>query len=405
MTRKKLNKEEILNQIDFKKLSKDCKTQEDLAELTKGFMKNMIENILKAELEEHLESIEKDSKNGYYKKRVRSDGGELELSIPRDRNSEYKPILIPKGERTISGIDDKIIWMYARGMSIRDIEKQVKHMYEVEMSDSLISRIIDKIVPQIREWQSRRLEPLYPIVYMDAMVFDVRDDSGYYVKKSLYFCIGITVGGKKELLGIWLLKNEGAREWLSIITDIKNRGVEDILISSVDGLKGFSKAINSVYPRTEVQRCIIHQIRYSMRYVSSKDHKEFMKDLKRVYRASTRESAETGLLELEEKWNDKYPIVIKSWKDNWGELSRYFSYSEPIRRIIYTTNTIESFNRQIRKITKGKGGFSNDEALIKLVYLIYKDISVKWDKTISNWAEIISQLAIIFPDRITGYLR
>ena len=400
-----LKKENLLENVDFKELSKNCKNQEDLSNLTKSFMKNMIENILKSELEEHLENSPDNTKNGYYKKSVRSDSGKLELEIPRDRSSDYSPELIPKGKRTISGIDDKIISLYARGMSLRDIEKQVKEMYDVEMSDSLISRIIDKILPEIKSWQNRTLESIYPIVYMDAMVFKVKDDTGFYRNKSLHFAIGINLEGKKDLLGMWLTNNEGAKFWLSIVTELKNRGVEDILIASVDGLKGFSEAINSVFPQTIIQRCVIHQIRYSLKYVGSKYQKEFMSDLKKVYKAPSKSVAEDALDELEEKWGEKYPMVINSWKSNWDELSTYFEYSEPIRRIIYTTNTVEGFNRQIRKITKTKGGFTNDEALIKLVFLAYRDISKKWEKTISNWAEIISQFSIIFDDRIDGHLR
>ncbi len=404
MSNSKLNKTEVLNNVDFKELSKTCRSQEDLSSLTKEFMKNMIENILKSELEEHLEESEKNSKNGYYKKTVRSDAGSLELDIPRDRSCEYEPKLIPKGKRTISGIDEKIISLYARGMSLRDIEKQINDMYGVEMSDSLISRILDKIAPEISAWQSRTLESIYAIVYMDAMVFKVKDDNGYYRNKSLHFAIGITLEGKKDLLGMWLTNNEGAKFWLSVVTDLKNRGVEDILIASVDGLRGFSEAINSVFPKTIVQRCIIHQIRYSLKYVGSKYQKEFMSDLKRVYKAPTKSVAEDALEDLSAKWGEKYPMVINSWKTNWAELSTYFEYSEPIRRIIYTTNTVEGFNRQIRKITKSKGGFTNDDALFKIVFLVYKDISKKWDKAISNWAEIMSQLSIVFNERIAGHL-
>ena len=400
-----ISKQKVIDNIDFKELSKTCKTQEDLSSLTKEFMKNMIENMLKAELDDHIENSEQTSKNGYYNKTVRSDAGEITLNIPRDRKSEYKPQLIPKGRTTISGIDDKIISMYARGMSLRDIEKQVKEMYNVEMSDSLLSRIIDKIMPEIKEWQDRTLEPIYPIVYMDAMVFKIKDDNGFYKNKALHFAIGINLEGKKELLGMWLTNNEGAKFWLTVVTDLKNRGVEDILIASVDGLKGFSEAINSVFPQTIVQRCIIHQIRYSIKYVGSKYQKEFMADLKKVYKAPTKTAAEDAILELEQKWGEKYPMVINSWTNNWTELSAYFEYSEPIRRIIYTTNTVEGFNRQIRKITKTKGGFSNDESLFKLVFLAYKDIAKKWDKSISNWAEIISQFSIIFKERLINYIR
>ncbi len=405
MNTKDLSKDLTKDNIDFKVLSKNCRTQDDLSNLTKHFMKNMIENILKAELEDHIELNSELSKNGYYKKSVRSDTGKLELDIPRDRNSDYKPQLIPKGTYTISGIDDKIISMYARGMSLRDIEKQVKEMYDVDMSDSLISRIVDKITPEISQWQNRTLEPIYPIVYMDAMVFKVKDDNGFYRNKALHFAIGINLDGKKELLGMWLTNNEGAKFWLNIVAELKNRGVEDILIASVDGLKGFSDAINTVFSQTIVQRCIIHQIRYSLKYVGSKYQKEFMADLKKVYKAPTKAAAEVALSELEEKWQKRYPMVINSWINNWDELSAYFEYSEPIRRIIYTTNTVEGFNRQIRKITKTKGGFNDDTSLFKLVFLAYRDIAKKWEKSIPNWAEIISQFSIIFKDRLNGYLR
>jgi len=391
--------------IDFKELAKTCKTHKDLAGLTKVFMKNMIEGMLQAELESHLETSDTTSKNGTYPKTVRSDAGELRLDIPRDRKTQYQPTLIPKGVTTISGIDDKIISMYARGMSQRDIEKQVLEMYGVEMSDSLIGRIIDKIIPQITAWQNRTLEAIYPIVYMDAMVFKIKDDTGFYKNKALHFAIGINIEGKKDLLGMWLTDNEGAKFWLSIATELKNRGVEDILIASVDGLKGFSNAITSVFPQTVVQRCIIHQIRYSLKYIGSKYQKEFMADLKLVYKAPTKEAATTALLELESKWGERYPMVINSWKNNWDELSAYFAYSEPIRRIIYTTNTIEGFNRQIRKITKSKGGFTNNDSLFKLVFLAYGDIAKKWDKAIPNWGEIISQLAIHFQERLDGKVR
>jgi transposase-like protein len=240
---------------------------------------------------------------------------------------------------------------------------------------------------------------------MDAMVCKIKDDNGYYKNKALHFAIGINLEGKKDLLGMWITDNEGAKFWLNIVTELKNRGVEDILIASVDGLKGFSEAINSVFPKTVVQRCIIHQIRYSIKYVGSKYQKEFMADLKEVYKAPTKSAAESALLKLEEKWQDKYPMVINSWVNNWEELSAYFEYSEPIRRIIYTTNTVEGFNRQIRKITKTKGGFNSDISLQKLVYLAYQDIAKKWEKSISNWAEIISQFSIIFEDRLKGFIR
>lgn len=394
-----------IEDINFKELAKNCKTAEDLSKMSQTFMKQMIESMLQAELEEHVQSSDTTTKNGTYPKTVKSDAGALRLNIPRDRKAEFQSQLIPKGKTTISGIDDKITSMYARGMSQRDIEKQVLEMYNIEISDTLVSRIIDKILPQIKAWQNRTLEAIYPIVYMDAMVFKIKDDTGFYKNRALHFAIGINLEGKKELLGMWLTDNEGAKFWLSIVTELKNRGVEDILIASVDGLKGFSEAINSVFPQTVVQRCIIHQIRYSLKYIGSKYQKEFMADLKRVYKAPTKNAAEEALLELEAKWGEKYPMVINSWVNNWSELSAYFAYVEPIRRIIYTTNTVEGFNRQIRKVTKTKGGFTNDDALIKLVFLAYRDIAKKWEKSISNWAEIISQISIHFADRLDGKIR
>ena len=247
-----VRKMEELENIDFKELAKNCKNQDDLTTLTKHFMKNMIENMLKSELDEHIENSDKSTKNGYYKKNVKSSSGEIELNIPRDRDSEYQPLIVPKGKTTISGIDDKIISLYARGMSQRDIEKQIKEMYDVEISDTLISKITDRILPEIKEWQNRTLEAIYPIVYMDAMVFKIKNDIGFYKNRALHFAIGITIDGKKDLLGIWLSDNEGSKFWLSIVTELKNRGIEDILIASVDGLKGFSEAINSVFPQTVV---------------------------------------------------------------------------------------------------------------------------------------------------------
>jgi putative transposase len=400
-----MSTQELIKDIDFKELSKNCKSQEDISSMTKIFMKKMIENMLQAEMEEHKESNPEILKNGTYKKIVKSEAGNLELDIPRDRTSSFEPKIIPKGVRVIDGMDDKIISMYARGMSQRDIESQIKEMYGIDISDNLISKITDKVIPEIKEFKSRRLNSIYAIVYMDAMVFKIKSDDGFYKNRALHFAIGITLEGKKELLGMWLCDNEGSKFWMRIVTELQTRGVEDILIASVDGLKGFSDAINSVFPQTTVQRCIIHQIRYSMKYVGSKYQKEFMQDLKLVYKAPTKQAAEDALIELEQKWGEKYPMVINSWTNNWDELSAYFQFSEPIRRIIYTTNTVEGFNRQIRKITKTKGGFNSDDSLEKLVFLAYRDIAKKWDKSISNWAEIISQFSIIFHDRINGFVR
>ena len=375
--------------------------------MLKDLLGETIQTMLEGEIEEELgyskynydEKNTQNSRNGYSPKKVRSEYGEVELNIPRDRNNEFKPQIIPKYQREITGIEGQIIALYAKGMSNRDIEDHLKNIYGIEVSATMISKITDKILPEIKEWQTRQLEEVYPIVFMDAIHYSVRQD-GVVIKKAVYILIGINLKGEKEVLGFWIGENESSKFWLNILNEIGNRGVEDILIISVDNLKGFSEAIKGKYPNSEIQKCIVHQIRNSIKYVASKDMKEFTKDLKTIYKAITLEQAADNLLHLEEKWGKKYRAAIKSWQDNWEELTTYFKYPEEIRRLIYTTNSIENFNRQLRKYTKTKSSYPTDDSLSKSIYLSIKEITKKWTGKVQNWGQIVSQLSIYFEGRM-----
>ncbi len=383
------------------------KTTDDIKDMLKDLLGETIQTMLEGEIEEELgyskynydEKNTQNSRNGYSPKKVRSEYGEVELNIPRDRNNEFKPQIIPKYQREITGIEGQIIALYAKGMSNRDIEDHLKNIYGIEVSATMISKITDKILPEIKEWQTRQLEEVYPIVFMDAIHYSVRQD-GVVIKKAVYILIGINLKGEKEVLGFWIGENESSKFWLNILNEIGNRGVEDILIISVDNLKGFSEAIKGKYPNSEIQKCIVHQIRNSIKYVASKDMKEFTKDLKTIYKAITLEQAADNLLHLEEKWGKKYRAAIKSWQDNWEELTTYFKYPEEIRRLIYTTNSIESFNRQLRKYTKTKSSYPTDDSLSKSIYLSIKEITKKWTGKVQNWGQIVSQLSIYFEGRM-----
>ncbi len=383
------------------------KTTDDIKDMLKDLLGETIQTMLEGEIEEELgyskynydEKNTQNSRNGYSPKKVRSEYGEVELNIPRDRNNEFKPQIIPKYQREITGIEGQIIALYAKGMSNRDIEDHLKNIYGIEVSATMISKITDKILPEIKEWQTRQLEEVYPIVFMDAIHYRVRQD-GVVIKKAVYILIGINLKGEKEVLGFWIGENESSKFWLNILNEIGNRGVEDILIISVDNLKGFSEAIKGKYPNSEIQKCIVHQIRNSIKYVASKDMKEFTKDLKTIYKAITLEQAADNLLHLEEKWGKKYRAAIKSWQDNWEELTTYFKYPEEIRRLIYTTNSIENFNRQLRKYTKTKSSYPTDDSLSKSIYLSIKEITKKWTGKVQNWGQIVSQLSIYFEGRM-----
>jgi putative transposase len=342
----------------------------------------------------------KNKRNGKGKKTIKSGLGTFEIQTPTDRNSSFEPELVKKRQTILAeNLSEKIIGLYGLGMGLRDISSHIKEMYDTDISHTVLSQITDKIIPDIKAWQSRPLESIYCIVWLDAMHYKVRID-GKVQHKALYNILGINKEGRKEILGMYISQSEGANFWLQVLTDLEQRGLKDILIACTDNLKGFSEAILSIFPKTQIQKCIVHQIRNSLKYVASKDQKEFIKDLKLIYKAINKSVAEDELLNLEEKWGDKYPIVIESWQRNWEELSQYFEFTEPIRRIIYTTNAVEGFHRQVRKVTKTKGAFVNDMALLKLVYLATKNIEKKWTSPLHNWSLIIQQLYIKFGQRI-----
>lgn len=367
-------------------------------------LKNFIEKALESEMESHLTDSEREKgnkRNGKSKKTVKSSVGTFEIETPTDRHSSFTPDLVKKRQVILAdNLSDKIIGLYGLGMSYRDISAHIKEMYDTDISHSVLSQITDKIIPDIKTWQSRPLESMYCIVWLDAMHYKVKVD-GKFTHKAIYNVLGINKEGHKEVLGMYISESEGANFWLQVLTDLENRGLKDILIACTDNLKGFTQAILSVYPKAITQLCIVHQIRNSLKYVASKDQKEFLKDLKLVYRAVSKEVALDKLSELKEKWAEKYPVVIDSWERNWEELSQYFDFGPQIRKMIYTTNAVEGFHRQIRKVTKTKGAFTNDMALIKLVYLATKNIEKKWTTALQNWSLIIQQLYIKFGDRVT----
>lgn len=367
-------------------------------------LKEFLEAALQAELAEHLDQEEPEHhnrKNGYNTKLLKTGAGTIELDTPRDRNSDFSPEIVKKRETILANtLESKIIGMYGLGMSLRDISAHIKDMYDTDISAATLSAITDKVIPLVEEWQSRSLESLYCIVWLDAMYYKVKQE-GKIITRCVYNVLGITTEGRKEILGCYTNESEGANFWLSVLTDIQNRGTQDILIACIDNLKGFAEAIATVFPKTQVQSCIVHQIRNSLKYVASKDQKEFMKDLKPVYQAVSKEAAAGQLEKLSEKWLKKYPVVISSWQRNWEKLTTYFAYPAAIRKLIYTTNTIEGYHRQIRKVTKTKGAFTSDMALLKLIYLATKNIQKKWTQPLQNWSITVSQLSIIFEGRLT----
>ena len=368
-------------------------------------IKQLTEAALKAELDQHLDSdLEPNRRNGFSKKTVKSSVGEFELETPRDRAGNFEPQLVKKNQTKLSDeIDRKILSMFSMGMSYRDIKSHVADLYGLELSEASLTAVTDQLIPQLKEWQQRSLDEVYPIIWLDAIHYKVKDN-GRYVSKAIYTILGVNLEGKKELLGLYLSKSEGANYWLSVLTDLHNRGVKDILIACVDGLNGFPEAIASIYPETEVQLCVIHQVRNSMKYVASKHQKAFMADLKPVYRATSKSAAETALDELENKWGSQYPIVIDSWRRKWENLSVYFKYPEYVRRVIYTTNAIEAVHRQFRKLTKTKGAFPNENSLLKLLYAGILNASKKWTMPVQNWRLALSQFAIHFEGRLDNVL-
>ena len=386
----------------------DVKNFDDLKDVFKLMVGEMLENGLEGELDDELGYTKYDyrnkegenSRNGYSKKTLKTSFGETDIKVPRDRDGEFEPQLVKKNQTTLTGdIEEKILSMYAKGMTTSDIETHIQDIYGLECSDSTISRITDKILPVVREWQSRPLEEIYAVVFMDAIHFHVRSE-GQIVKKAVYIAIGINMDGLKEVLGMWVGENESAKFWLSVMNGLKNRGVQDILIACVDGLTGFPAAIEAVYPKTEIQQCIIHQIRNTTKFVSYKDIKALMADLKKVYAAIDEQTALSELENFDEKWGNKYPKIAISWRDNWANLSTYFKYPQEGRTLIYTPNAIEGFNRQLRKVTKNKGVFPTDDSLRKMLYLAMMDITKKWTGKRREWGQIHSQLEIFFADRL-----
>lgn len=366
--------------------------------------KSFLEAALEAELENHLEENKEDEinrRNGHGSKQLRTSEGTMELTTPRDRSGSFEPEIVKKRQTILAdSLESKIIGLYGLGMSLRDIAAHIKEMYDTDISHTVLSEVTDRVIPAIRLWQAHELEDVYTIVWLDAMYYKVKDQSGHVVTRCLYNVLGINLEGRKHLLGMYISESEGSKFWLSVLSDLQQRGVKDILIACIDNLGGFEEAIGSIYPKTEVQSCIVHQIRNTLKYVASKDSKEVMKDVKLVYRAVNKELAEEHLNAFEEKWGKKYPVIIKSWRNNWHKLSTFFKYADQIRRLIYTTNTIEGFHRQIRKVTKTKGAFTNDMALLKLVYLASERIAQKWTMPIQNWGLTMQQLSIMFEERM-----
>lgn len=364
-------------------------------------LKEFLEGALEGELEAHIEDEgEGNRKNGKGRKQVKTPIGSVDIKPPRDRNSTFEPELIPKRHKTLGvDLDRQIIALYARGASYSDIRDHLMDMYGVEASTATISRVTDKILPLIQEWRSRPLERVYPFVWLDAIHYKVRHE-GRVISRAVYCIIGLNQEGYKELLGMYVGENEGAKFWLQVLTDLQNRGLEDIFIACIDNLQGFADAIESIFPQTEVQLCIVHQIRNSQKYLSYKDVKPFMKDLQSVYRAATADQAERNLGQLEANWGQRYPKVIESWRKNWPRLSSYFQYNKDVRRIMYTTNIIEGFHRQLRAVTKSKGAFQSEDALMKLLFLVQENICAKWNKPVHNWNQTLAQLSIIFGDRL-----
>jgi len=368
-------------------------------------VKQLTEAALEAELESHLaDDVLPNRKNGKTSKTIKTSVGRIDLDTPRDRAGTFEPQIIKKHQTSVSDeIESKILSMYGRGLSYSDISEHVAEIYGISVSTAAISAITDKIIDTVKAWQQRPLDSHYPFIWLDAIHYKVRAQ-GHYESRAIYTVLGLNLDGKKDVLGLYLSESEGANFWLGVLSDLQNRGIKDILIASVDGLTGFPEAIQTIFPKTEVQLCIVHQIRNSLRYVGSKHHKAFMVDLKRVYRALNKEAAESALDELEKIWGDKYPIVIKSWRKKWDNLSVYFRYPEAIRKVIYTTNSIEAVHRQFRKLTKTKGGFPNDNSLLKLLYMGIQNASKKWTMPIQNWGLTLSQLAIFFEGRLDGAL-
>ena len=381
---------------------------DDILAGLKEMFRDVLQESLEAEMDEalgyakynNMDKNNDNSRNGYSKKTVKTELGPVQINIPRDRNGDFEPKIVPKHQRSVNGIEDKILGLYATGMTTRDISEQIKELYGVDISAETVSNITNRILPLVSEWQNRPLEKTYSFIFMDAIHYKVREDKQIIVKAA-YVVIGVNMDGEKEVLGIWIGANESSKFWLSVLNDLKNRGIQDVLIFCVDGLNSFKEAIGAAFPFAKIQRCIIHQIRFSMKYIPYKDRKAFIADLKGIYRAVNEEVAMDKLLSLKEKWSSKYPNAVKSWEDNWDNLSTFFAFSDNIRKIIYTTNTIESLNSQFRKVTKTKLIFPNDDSLLKMLYLAVEHVAKKWTRSYSDWDLVINQLKIVFSDTLS----
>ena len=384
----------------------EIETVADLSGAIKDLFKDSLQELMNAEFDssmgysKHDKVTEKNNyRNGKTTKKVKSEYGEFDFETPRDRNNEFEPVIVPKNKRDVSGIEEKIISLYSRGLSTREINDQIQDLYGIEVSATMVSNITDQVLPRIKEWQERPLESVYPIVFVDAVHFSVREDNSI-IKKAAYIVLGVNSSGEKDIIGIWIGENESAKFWLGVFNELKGRGVKDILIMCSDGLTGMKEAINAAFPKTVQQRCIVHMIRNSIRFVYYKDLKPFCNDLKTIYTAKTEKTGFEQLQKVKEKWREKYPTSLKSWEENWEAVCPFFSYSEPVRKIMYTTNTIESLNRSFRKYTKTKSVFPSDQALLKCLYLATQNITKKWSGRYSNWDQILGELSIIFKDRI-----
>ncbi|MVF14991.1 IS256 family transposase [Ketobacter sp. MCCC 1A13808] len=389
--------------------AKGIKTEQDLNEFRQMLTKVTVERALNAELDEHLgydkhqPSDNPNSRNGSTRKTLRTEDGQFELDTPRDRDGSFDPKLVKKGQTRFTSMDDKILFLYAQGMTTREIVKTFKELYGADASPSLISKVTDAVIDEVTEWQSRPLDPIYPIVYLDCIVLKIRQDK-QVINKSLYLALGVNMEGHKELLGMWLSENEGAKFWLNVLTELQNRGVKDILIACVDGLKGFPDAINTAFPETQIQLCIVHMVRNSVKYVPWKDYKPVTADLKRIYQATTEEQALLALTEFSDKWDDKYPQISRSWQTHWDNINTLFAYPEDIRKAIYTTNAIESLNSVIRKATKKRKVFPTEDSAKKVVYLAIRQASEKWTMPIRNWKTALNRFMILFEDRLKDYI-
>ena len=392
-------------------LSEHCKTKDDLDGIMKMMWQSLLNQALDTEMDEHLgykkhESAGRGSdnrRNGRTSKTLKGELGPIEVETPRDRNSQFEPQIVPKHKRRFEGFDHKILALYAKGMTTRDVQQTLEELYDVEVSPGLISQVTEAVQEEDRQWQARPLDEVYPIVFLDGLVVKVRVD-GRITQQTIYLAVGINMQGKKELLGLWISQNEGAKFWLDVLTDLKNRGLKDIFVACVDGLKGFPDAIQTVFPQTQVQLCLVHLVRNALRYVSFKDRKAVAGDLKLIYRAATLDEAESALEEFSQAWDTKYPAISRSWKNHWENLIPFFEYPEDIRRVIYTTNAIESINSVIRKAIRNRKIFPSKESAVKIVYLAIREASKKWTMPIQNWNAALNRFAIAFEDRFPQHL-